>query len=120
MKPRSKASPSLEERLAEVEAKVEFLLNAQVCDLTNTVKDLNDLRRAVTAEAPREWLTVEEASQRVGRSTVTVRSWCKHDKIGTRIGRGPWRINPAQLRRFLVDRFGEDHVPAALTDPSVD
>jgi hypothetical protein len=70
-------------------------------------------RLLLPASAPRQWLTIEEAAALVARSPQAVTGWCRSYHIGTRI-RGRWRVDRGHLRRLLVDRFGENHLPAGL------
>jgi len=118
----SRAITELVDRVEILEAKQQAADNGNLFNQTETIREstelkreLDELRHVVVAEPPREWLTVDEAAALVGRSTVTVRSWCKNDHIGTFYKR-VWRINKALLHQFYVARFGEDRLPAGLRD----
>jgi hypothetical protein len=56
-----------------------------------------------------------EAASLVGRSTVTVRAWCrlKHEHLGVYDkSRHLWKVNREQLKHFYIERFGADQLPA--------
>jgi hypothetical protein len=118
MKPSKAPSPaSIEERLATLEAKMLFVLNAKMFDSIETQKEVDDLKRLVVSEPPREWLTVSQAAQQSGYSEVSIRYWCKNFHVGTRDRPGgPWKVHRKHLIRFLVDRFGPDRIPAGLRE----
>jgi hypothetical protein len=77
--------PSLEERLASIEA----------C-----------LRELIERQTIRDWYTVEEFSRQVGREPFTVREWARLGRIHAekrRSGRGAhaeWVISHLELLRF--------------------
>lgn len=64
--------------------------------------------------SPRTWLTTKEAAQIVGREEQTITNWCRGPhRIGTLV-LGRWRVDRVALRRFLIERFGFEHLPDAL------
>jgi hypothetical protein len=113
----------LEARLyaAETAASFEQITNAErdreldTLRAENAEKDreIAALRKLLTSSPPRDWLTVKEAHEKSLYSEVTIRYWCKTYHIGSFDGR-MWRVDRAHLIAFLVDRFGEEHLPAAL------
>ncbi len=108
-------APSIEERLVELEAKVQFLMTSNTFNQTETVKEMEDLRRVVVGKPAREWLSVEEAANLCGYSVHSVRGWCKQHRIGV-LDKRVWRINRELLVQFYVDRFGKDRLPAGLRE----
>jgi hypothetical protein len=84
--PATTASLSFEERLERLER------------LADEIKAL------LTREArpPRQWETVAEAAQRVGRSPQIIRAWARRYGIGIMVA-GQWQIDPGLLDRLLSD-----------------
>lgn len=119
---RKAAAPTpvtIEQRLQTLEAKSMTLQNqllfAQGVN-GELEREIADLRRIVVAQPARQWLTCEEAARLCGRSVHTVRAWCDHPHcIGVRNGR-QWQVNRDQLIALLIERFGEDRVPAGLRE----
>jgi hypothetical protein len=104
-----------------VEAKIMALQNQLVfCQQTiaGLEREIAELRRVVMAEPPRTWLTVRQAARLCGRSTVTIQHWCRHERIAT-YDKRQWRINRAQLRQYLIERFGEAQLPQGLREDRV-
>jgi len=80
--------------------------------------EIAELRAAVAPSAPsstppRDYLSVEEAADLVGRSPQCVTGWCRAHRIGVMV-HGRWHVDRAHLRRYLVERFGEARLPAGL------
>jgi excisionase family DNA binding protein len=88
-------------RIATLEAKVQWLMQEKMFD---------------AIELHRDRITVEEAAKLVGRSTVTIRYWCRNDRIGTKDSKKRYQVNRSQLKRYLIERFGAEQLPAALRD----
>ena len=63
--------------------------------------------------APREWLSVEQAAALALRSPQCIRAWCRDRRIGTKV-RGVWQIDRAQMRRLVIERFGEGRLPVPM------
>ena len=82
--------------IAVLEAKVQFLMNAQFFESRAAARDVDDLRAAVVATPKREWLTVAEAAIEIGRTPQAVRARCRDRKIGVKV-KGVWQIDRAKL-----------------------
>jgi hypothetical protein len=82
-----------------------------------SLAELDELRRQLVAAPPRDWSTIAEAAELVGRSTVTIRSWCKRHHIGVFDG-GRWNVNREHLRQYYSDRFGASRLPVGLRGKS--
>jgi len=53
------------------------------------------------------WLTVAQIAERVKLKPVTVRSWLNNGRLrGEKAGLRQWRVDPAELRRFLGESDG--------------
>jgi len=83
---------TIEERIEERLGKIENLLVS-----------------LIEREQVREWYSVEQFAQLVGRAEFTVREWCRHGRIKAQkkgSGRGAypsWAISHAELQRFQRD-----------------
>ncbi len=122
MKPRKALAPQAQlthqqlcDAVAELHAKVQYLLTAQTFIEGASLDEFAELRRQLISEPPREWLTVREAAELCGRTPQCVRSWCRSERLGV-FDKGVWKITRHQLRQFVIDRLGEDRIPAALRE----
>jgi hypothetical protein len=91
-------------------------LRADIAALRTDIANLCALIRQVPVAPPqaRQCLTIEEASGTALRSPQTIRAWCRGPyRIGTRV-KNRWQVDGAQLRRLLIDRFGEARLPHGL------
>jgi len=53
------------------------------------------------------WLTVAQIADRMKLKPVTVRSWLNNGRLrGEKAGLRQWRVDPAELRRFLGESDG--------------
>ena len=53
----------------------------------------------------REWFTVVEVAERLGKTPFTVREWCRNHRVnasktGNRGGAGDWRIHRDEILRY--------------------
>ncbi len=91
--------------------------NAAEPTLRDVLVELRLLRglieQALPAAPPRSWLTVGEAASLAGKSEQALSGWCRRHRIGVKI-RNAWRVDREQLRRLLIERFGEDRLPSGL------
>jgi hypothetical protein len=71
--------------------------------------------RALLLKEQRTWLTPNEAATLCGRTSQTIRLWCKGSHIGIFDG-VRWRVSRDQLKSYLIDRFGKDLLPIGLRD----
>jgi hypothetical protein len=111
----TKLIESLCERIEVLEAKQFADTTQAFIQQTTTVRELDELRRTVVSEPPRQWLTVREAAKLCGRSHMTLRTWCTSYRIGVLVD-GIYQVDIDRLRRMWADRFGADTMPVALRD----
>lgn len=88
----------------------------------DVLTELRELRALIEARLsvpspvePPPYLTADEAAKLALRSPQTITAWCRSADIGGRLtAGGRWRVDRKQLRRFMVERFGEARLPPGL------
>ena len=94
----------------EMDKRLDLLAEGQIAierALKSLDQKLADLQqRLVAGETRREWYSIREAAQVLGKAEFTVREWCRHERVNAhkresgRGGKREWMISHDELDRI--------------------